>query len=112
MNYKLEIMAVRKNKNKERNISTISIKDFSLKSIIELIASVLAILGVAFGIGYWVACIEHKVDTMNLNQMHNDEMSNLRIQMNSKIQSLQNKYDILEVNYNLLKNRKEENNEN
>ena len=44
--------------------------------------------------------------------MHNDEISNLRIQMNNRIQSLQNKYDILEVNYNLLKNRKEENNEN
>ena len=44
--------------------------------------------------------------------MHNDEISNLRIQMNNRIQSLQNKYDILEVNYNLLKNRKERNNEN
>ena len=49
---------------------------------------------------------------MNINQMHNDEISNLRIQMNNRIQLLQNKYDILEVNYNLLKNRKERNNEN
>ena len=105
-------MVIRKKKNTNRNISTIPIKDFSLKSIIELIASLLAILCVVFWIGFWVACIEHKVEIMNINQMHNDEISNLRIQMNNRIQSLQNKYDILEVNYNLLKNRKERNNEN
>ena len=44
---------------------------------------------------------------MNLNQKHNNEISELRIQMNNQIQAIQNKYDILEANYNALKDRKE-----
>lgn len=79
-----------------------------IKGWIELIAAGLAIAGIIFWLGYWVAGIEHKVEIMNLNQEHNNEMYELRIQMNNQIQSIQNKYDILESNYNALKERKED----
>ena len=83
----------------------------NIKTWLEIIASALAIGCVIFSIGYWVAGIEHKVEIMNLNQRHNHEMSELRIQMNNKVQAIQNKYDILELNYNSLKERKEERHE-
>lgn len=80
-----------------------------IKWWLEIIVAGLTIAGIIFGLGYWVAGIEHKVEIMNLNQKHNDEMYELRIQMNNQIQSIQNKYDILESNYNALKERKEDN---
>lgn len=80
-----------------------------IKWWLEVIVAGLAIAGIIFGLGYWVAGIEHKVEVMNLNQKHNNEMYELRIQMNNQIQAIQNKYDILESNYNALKERKEEN---
>lgn len=73
------------------------------------LAAALTVGGIIFGFGYWVAGIEHKVEIMNLNQKHNNEMYELRIQMNNQIQTIQNKYDILESNYNSLKERKEDN---
>ena len=76
---------------------------------LEVSAVILAIAGFIYGLGYWVAGIEHKVEIMNLNQKHNNEMYELRIQMNNQIQAIQNKYDILESNYNALKERKEDN---
>lgn len=80
-----------------------------IKWWLEIIAAGLTIAGIIFGLGYWVAGIEHKVEIMNLNQKHNNEMYELHIKMNSEIQSIQNKYDILESNYNALKERKEDN---
>lgn len=80
-----------------------------IKWWIEVIAAGLAIASIIFGLGYWMAGIEHKVEIMNLNQKHNNEMYELRMQMNNQIQSIQNKYDILESNYNALKERKEDN---
>lgn len=80
-----------------------------IKWWLEVIAAGLTIAGIIFCLGYWVASIEHKVEIMNLNQKHNNEMYELRIQMNNRIQSIQNKYDILESDYNALKERKEDN---
>ena len=80
-----------------------------IKWWLEVIAAGLTIAGIIFGLGYWVAGIEHKVEIMNLNQKHNNEMYKLHMQMNNEIQSIQNKYDILESNYNALKERKEDN---
>lgn len=77
---------------------------------LEPLGTVLAIAGVIFWLGYWVAGIEHKVEIMHLNQQHNNEMYELKIQMNNQIQVIQNKYDILESNYNALKERKENGN--
>ena len=65
----------------------------------------------AFETGRWVAGLEHELEIMEINQQHNKELSDLRIQMNNQIQMLQNKYDILEANYNLLLSGKEVNNE-
>ena len=80
-----------------------------IKWWIEVIAAGLAIAGIIFTLGYWVAGIEHKVEIMNLNQKHNNEIYELQIQMNNQMLTIQNKYDILESNYNALKERKEEN---
>ena len=80
----------------------------TMKKWFELLAAILTIGGAIFGFGYWMAGIEHKVEIMNLNQQHNNEMYELKIQMNNQIQIIQNKYDILESNYNALKERKEE----
>lgn len=98
-------MVIKRNNNLKRKRT--DNMGFNLKVVMEYLASGLTILGLVFGMGYWIASIEHKVEIMNLNQRHNNEMSNLRIQMNNQIQSLQNKYDILESEYNLLKDRKE-----
>lgn len=76
-----------------------------------VIASAITIVTIIFGIGYWVAGIEHKVEIMNLNQKHNQEISILRIELNSQIQAMQNRYDILEAKYNTLKDEKEVNRE-
>lgn len=80
-----------------------------IKWWLEVIVAGMTLIGIIFGFGYWVAGIEHKVEIMNLKQKHNNEMYELRIQMNNQIQAIQNKYDILESNYNALKERKEEN---
>lgn len=104
-------MVIKRNNNLKRKRTVGPSRGFDLKVVMEYLASGLTILGLMFGIGYWVASIEHKVEIMNLNQRHNNEMSNLRIQMNNHIQSLQNKYDILESEYNLLKDRKEDHDE-
>lgn len=107
-------MQKKKNENtKKENTPTTLNKSskLNIKTWLEIIASVLTIGCVIFGIGYWAAGIEHKVEIMNLNQKHNQEMSELRIQMNNQIQAIQNKYDILELNYNSLKERKEERHE-
>lgn len=104
-------MVINRNNNLKRKRTVRPSRGFDLKVVMEYLASGLTILGLMFGIGYWVASIEHKVEIMNLNQRHNNEMSNLRIQMNNHIQSLQNKYDILESEYNLLKDRKEDHDE-
>lgn len=106
-----------KKKENIREISDSSITDEGSsmsQSIIKwlgILVAVLTIAGFIFGFGYWVAGIEHKVEIMNLNQKHNNEMYELRIQMNNQIQSIQNKYDILESNYNALRERKEDTHE-
>lgn len=89
--------------------STVISSKLQIKNWLEIISSVLVIGGVIFSFGYWVAGIECKVEIQNLNQKHNDEMSELRLQLNNQIQSIQNKYDILEASYNDLKERKEDN---
>lgn len=80
----------------------------TMKQRVELLAALLTIGSVIFCFGYWVAGIEHKVEIMDLNQQHNNEMYELKIQMNNQIQVIQNKYDILESKYNALKERKED----
>ena len=105
---------VKKKENKREIIDSSITEDGSSmsQSIIKWVGisvTILTIGGFIFGLGYWVAGIEYKVEIMNLNQKHNNEMYELRIQMNNQIQTIQNKYDILESNYNALKERKEEN---
>lgn len=93
---------------KDKGQTTLAIPfQFDIRTWLEIIVAVLTIGGAIFTFGYWVAGIEHKVEIMNLNQKHNNEISELRIQMNNQIQAIQNKYDILEANYNALKDRKE-----
>lgn len=105
---KKEIKAQSKNSsNLEEKPSTAQ----KIKWWLEVIVTSLTIAGLIFSLGYWVAGIEHKVEIMNLNQSHNNEMYELRMQMNNQIQSIQNKYDILESNYNALKERKEDHHE-
>lgn len=102
-------MRRKRNRNDYDNIPMTTNK-FSWSVICKWIgtaASALTIVTIIFGIGYWVAGIEHKVEIMNLNQKHNLEISNLRIQLNNQIQTIQNKYDILEAKYNSLKEEKE-----
>lgn len=104
-------MAAKKKRNTTKATSIIPTNNYSLGTILGGIASGLAILTFAFGAGRWVAGLEHELEIMEINQQHNKELSDLRIQMNNQIQMLQNKYDILEANYNLLLSGKEVNNE-
>ena len=105
-------MAAKKKRTTTKAISNVPTSNYSLGTILGAVASGLAILSIAFGAGRWVANLEHELEIMDLNQQHNKELSDLRIQMNYQIQTLQNKCDILEANYNLLLSGKEVNNEN
>ena len=105
----MSIKRTKKVETEDTSKSTVISSKLQIKNWLEIISAVVVIGGVIFGLGYWVAGIELKVEILNLNQKHINEMSELRLQMNNQIQSLQNKYDILEASYNALKERKEDN---
>ena len=87
-------MAVKKKRNTMKATPNVPTNNYSLGAILGAVVSGLTILSLVFGSGRWVAGLEHELEIMEINQQHNKELSDLRIQMNNQIQMLQNKYDI------------------
>lgn len=104
-------MAAKKKRTTTKATPNVPTSNYSLGEVLGAVASGLTILSLAVGAGRWFAGLEHELEIMEINQQHNKELSDLRIQMNYQIQTLQNKYDILEANYNLLLSGKEVSNE-
>jgi hypothetical protein len=67
------------------------------KLIVELIAAIVSIGGIGYGVGRWQSHIEHKTEIMEIRQQYNVEISNLKIDYNNRIVELQNELKIIEL---------------
>ncbi len=77
---------------KEPNVLAITIK---------YIIPILGFLGGVFTLGYycgkWQSHIEHKTEIMELQQVHNIEITNIKIDYNNRILEMQNELKIIEL---------------
>lgn len=60
-------------------------KHMSLKEWLEVIVSFIAIATCIFSIGRWSAKMDHKLELMEIQQAHNIEITNLRIEYNQRL---------------------------
>ena len=65
--------------------------------IAELITAISVISGIGYGIGRWQSHIEHKTEIMEIRQEYNVEISNLKLDYNSRLMELQNELKIIEL---------------
>ena len=77
---------------KEPNVLSITIK---------YVIPILGFLGGAFTLGYycgkWQSSIDHKTEIMELQQVHNIEVTNMKIDYNNRIIEIQNELKIIEL---------------
>ena len=57
----------------------------SFKEWLEVIVAFIAIASVVFSIGRWSAKMDHKLELMEIQQVHNTEITNLRIEYNQRL---------------------------
>lgn len=81
---------------KQKNKSVLSI----LKKLAELITILGVISGIGYGVGRWQSYIEYKTEIMEIRQTYNVEISNLKIDYNSRIAELQNEIKIMKLSNN------------
>lgn len=68
-----------------------------IKWIAELITAISVIGSVGYVIGRWQSHIEHKTKIMEIRQEYNVEISNIKLDYNSRIVELQNELKIIEL---------------
>ena len=68
-----------------------------IKWIAELITAIGVIGGIGYGVGRWQSHIEHKTEIMEIRQVYNVEISNLKLDYNNRIVELQNELKIIEL---------------
>ena len=68
-----------------------------IKWIAELITAISVISGIGYSIGRWQSHIEHKTEIMEIRQEYNVEISNLKLDYNSRLMELQNELKIIEL---------------
>ena len=68
-----------------------------IKWIAEQITAISVISGIGYGIGRWQSHIEHKTEIMEIRQEYNVEISNLKLDYNSRLMELQNELKIIEL---------------
>ena len=68
-----------------------------LKKLAELITVLGVVGGIGYGVGRWQSYIEYKTEIMEIRQTYNVEISNLKIDYNSRIAELQNEIKIMKL---------------
>lgn len=68
-----------------------------IKWIAELITAIGVIGGIGYGVGRWQSHIEHKTEIMEIRQVYNVEISNIKLDYNNRIVELQNELKIIEL---------------
>ncbi|MCQ2131515.1 MAG: hypothetical protein MJY94_09065 [Bacteroidales bacterium] len=58
---------------------------WSFKEWLEVIVAIIAIISFVFSIGRWSAKMDHKLELMEIQQLHNTEITNLRIEYNQRL---------------------------
>lgn len=97
--------------NNKQNTTSSSVIFQQILKWLQIAGAIIVPLSIAYYVGHWVASIEYKVEIMNLNQMHNNEKSEMKIEYNKNLLEIQSKYDMLEKSYNDIKDRKEDDHE-
>lgn len=57
----------------------------SLKEWLEVVVAFIAIASFVFSVGRWSANMDHKLELMEIQQLHNTEITNLRIEYNQRL---------------------------
>ena len=77
----------------------------SAKNILEWIGLIIPILGLGFGIGAWTTSIQHRNEIMELRQLYNQEIVNIKLEYNQRlletINSAQNEIIELKLERNM-----------
>jgi len=82
-----------------------------IAAIVGVAGGTIAILALAFWGGYWKCSIDRRLDAMEVEQRHNEEMASLKIEhnrqlmetraeLNNQILQLQNEIQYLKANKN------------
>lgn len=57
----------------------------NIKFYLEIIVAFITVLSAGFGIGCWASHIEHQNTILELNQKHNIEITNLKLDYNNRL---------------------------
>ena len=64
-----------------------------ISDVVGIVIGAIALLGIAFNVGYWKCSIDKHIEAMEVEQRHNVEISNLKLEHNRQLIDSQNSYN-------------------
>lgn len=74
--------------------------------ILGWLSAIIGGLSIAFYIGIWKSGLDNRMEIMEINQRHNTELTNLKIEYDNKIIELRNELNIYRITSNIASNGK------